>query len=82
MTERCLHSRYKAGGWTIDEHQEALDLWDELARQFGVLLDVTRNRDGNLISPKRDSGIAETPLKPAPASPIRRRDKAVEGEDL
>ena len=67
MTERCLHSRLKAGGRTIDEHQEALELWDELARQFGVLLDVTRNRDGILISPKRDIRDAKSPLKPAPS---------------
>ena len=80
-TERCLHSRSKAGGRTIDEHQEALELWDELARQFGVLLDVTRNRDGNLISPKRNSGDAGPLVKPAPESPIRRRDRAVEGRD-
>ena len=79
MTERCLYSRLKAGGRTIDEHQEALELWDELARQFGVLLDVTRNRDGILISPKR--GIRDADLKPALASPIRTRDKAIEGEN-
>jgi hypothetical protein len=46
-----------------------LELWDELARQFGVLLDVTRNRDGILISPKRDIRDAESPLKPAPSGP-------------
>ena len=42
MTERCLHSRLMAGGMRVEEHDEAMRLWLELAKQFGMLVDASK----------------------------------------